>query len=110
MNLSQEMHAETTVIAVAGRLDGATALRFEEAMSQPVTASGQGIVLDLAHVHYISSAGLRAILIVAKQLQARQTPFAICELSPDVREVFEISGFDRVLRVAGTRAEALGSI
>jgi anti-anti-sigma factor len=110
MNLSEEMHAETTVIAVAGRLDGATAMTFEEAMSKAVAASGHGIVLDLAHVHYISSAGLRAILVVAKLLQARQTPFAICELSPEVREVFAISGFDRVLRVAGTRAEALAGV
>ena len=110
MNLSEEMHAETTVIAVAGRLDGATAVTFEEAMSKAVAASGHGVVLDLAHVHYISSAGLRAIMVVAKQLKARQTPFAICELSPEVREVFAISGFDRVLRVAGTRAEALAGV
>ena len=110
MNLSEEMHAATTVIAVAGRLDGATAVTFEEAMSKAVAASGHGVVLDLAHVHYISSAGLRVIMVMAKQLQARQTPFAICELSPNVREVFEISGFDRVLRVTGTRAAALAGV
>jgi anti-anti-sigma factor len=101
MNLSEEMHAETTIIAVAGRLDGATAMKFEEAMGKAVAASGHGVVLDLAQVPYISSAGLRAIMVVAKQLQARRTPFAICELSPNVREVFEISGFDRALRVTG---------
>jgi len=110
MNLSEEMHAETTIIAAAGRLDGATAMMFEEAMSKAVAASGHGVVLDLAHVPYISSAGLRAILVVAKHLQARQAPFVICELSPNVREVFEISGFDRVLRVAATRAEALAGV
>jgi anti-anti-sigma regulatory factor len=49
-------------------------------------------------------------MVVAKQLRARQTPFVICELSPNVREVFEISGFDRVLRVAATRAEALAGV
>ena len=110
MNLSEEMRAQTTVIAVAGRLDGATAMTFEESMSKAVADSGHGVVLDLAHVQYISSAGLRAIMVVAKQLRARQTPFVICELSPNVREVFEISGFDKVLRVAATRAEALAGV
>jgi anti-anti-sigma factor len=110
MNLSEEMHAATTVIAVAGRLDGATAMTFEEAMRKALAASGHGVVLDLAHVQYISSAGLRVIMVVARHLQARQAPFVICELSPNVREVFEISGFDRVLRVAATRAEALAGV
>jgi anti-anti-sigma regulatory factor len=49
-------------------------------------------------------------MVVAKQLKARQAPFVICELSPNVREVFEISGFDRVLRVTGTRSEALAGV
>ena len=66
--------------------------------------------MDMEELIYISSAGLRVILQVSKQLERRSVRFAICSLSKPVREVFEVSGFDQVIDIRPSRAEALAAV
>jgi len=107
MDLPEEKLGETTVISLAGRIDSTNAKAFEESLLKKVAASGPAVVLDLSGLQYISSAGLRVILLVAKQLQGRKARFALCALAPVIREVFEVSGFSKIIRIVGTREEAL---
>ena len=59
---------------------------------------------------YISSAGLRVILIIARSLQGENRKFAVCSLVGPVREVFEISGFDKIIQTHDTQAKAVAAV
>jgi anti-anti-sigma factor len=97
----------TAVLALDGRLDSVTAPAVE-ARLVALLARGP-VVADLAAVRYVSSAGLRVLLKAAKDAKAAGTRFAVCGMQAAVREVFEVSGFDRVIPAFPTAAEATGA-
>ena len=68
------------------------------------------MVLDFEGISYISSAGLRVVLLVAKTLQKQKAKMAVCSLSESIREIFEISGFDKIIPVHGSRADAVAGV
>ena len=101
----------TTLIAKAGgRIDGVNARDFENALRESIGEGDGAVIVDLEDLSYISSAGLRAILLIAKTLSQRGAKFALCALSAPIREVFEISGFDKIVAIHGTRREAVESM
>ena len=102
---SRDGHA--VVVEVEGRIDGATAGDLENSMMAEVEDTDKVVVCDLNGVSYVSSAGLRAILVVAKRLSKQSVEFSICGLNGPVAEVFHISGFDRIFKVYEKREEAL---
>ena len=98
------------VVSVAGRVDGLNAQEFHENLDKEIAGSENPVVLDLEGLSYISSAGLRSILLIAKTLQGRNTRFMLCSLSAPIREIFEIAGFDKIIDVLGTRSDAIATI
>ncbi|PHK96736.1 anti-anti-sigma factor [Pseudoroseomonas rhizosphaerae] len=103
-----EIEAEGMTVAVLeGRLDTATAPAAEARLL--ALLAERPVVADLSAVRYVSSAGLRVLLKAAKQGTASGHGFSICGLQSPVREVFEISGFDRIITAYPTRAEALAA-
>ena len=96
-----------TLIARAGeRVDGANARQFQEDLDGLIRGSDQVVILDLQELCYISSAGLRVILLTAKSLSRQGSKFAVCSLSEPVREIFQISGFDKIIPVHTSLTEA----
>ena len=110
MNISTERQGATLVALAEGRVDGANAVEFHEALESAISADDKGMVLDFENVSYISSAGLRVVLLVAKTLQKQGAKMAVCSLSDSIQEIFEISGFDKIIPVHGTRADALAGV
>ena len=105
MQIAEIKSGSVTVAAFEGRLDTATAA---EAEGKLLALLGAGpVVADLEGVRYVSSAGLRVLLKAAKQAKSGGVAFSVCALQPAVREVFEISGFDKIIPAFATRAEAL---
>ena len=80
------------------------------AIRTSIEDSDRAVIMDFEKLVYISSAGLRAILLTAKSLQSRDAKLVLCSLSEQIREVFEISGFDKVLAIHPTRAAALAAL
>ena len=72
-----------------------------------VDGGTKNLILDFAGLDYISSAGLRMVLVVAKRLKQESGLLVLCGMQPHVREVFDISGFLAILNVEPTRSEAL---
>jgi anti-anti-sigma factor len=68
---------------------------------------GYRIVLDLSRLNYISSAGLRILMITARQVKSQQGVIAVAAMQPVVREIFDISKFTFVLPCFDSVAEAL---
>ena len=109
MDVTMEREGGVLTARVEGRIDGTTAVPFEEALRTAMEEGDRGVVIDCEDLRFISSAGLRAVLMTAKALRSRNTGFALCAMSDPIREVFRISGFDTIVAIHPTRAEALAS-
>ncbi len=110
MGVSTERQDNTLIAKTEGRIDGANAREFQDALDAAIDSSERAVVLDLEEVSYISSAGLRVILLTAKSLQKQDAKFAVCSLSESIREIFEISGFDQIIAVHDSRNEAVDAL
>jgi anti-anti-sigma factor len=93
-----------------GRLDSATAPGFEREMIAATQAEVRRLLIDLANLAYVSSAGLRVLLLAAKRMRAAGGRIALCGLQPRVAEVFEISGFGAIVPVYPDRDSALAAL
>ena len=110
MEISTERKGEVLVALTEGRVDGANAHEFQNALQAVIEDSDRAVVLDLGRLTYISSAGLRVILLIARTLQRQDGSLAVCSLSGPVREVFEISGFDKIIQTHDTQAQAIAAL
>lgn len=104
-------HVADTVIAMpVGRIDHQSAAQFEAALAPLVAAaavSRGALVLDFSRIDYISSVGLRVLMIAAKQMREREARLLVAALQSVVAEIFAISRFDRILTVTATLDEAM---
>ena len=112
MEIQTERENGALIAKAEGRIDGVNARDFEEALKAEINANEDQntIIMDLEGLSYISSAGLRVILLIAKTLRKRNADFMLCSLSPPIREVFEISGFDKIIPVHESREQALAAV
>ena len=92
------------VAKASGRVDGSNALEFQDTLEKSIGAEDKVVILNLGQLSYISSAGLRVVLLIAKSLQSRNTEFAVCELQERIYEVFQMSGFDQIISVHKTES------
>lgn len=109
MNISENSRDGALVIAAAGRLDSSTAAVLEAVLPARVKEQ-KTVILSLAEVPYVSSAGLRVLLIGAKAAKAAGNRLVITGLSPAVREVFDISGFSKIFTIESDVDSALAAI
>jgi len=107
MELQEERQDKVSILSLAGRIDSSNAKTFEESLMSRLNALARPVLLDLSALQYISSAGLRVVLMAAKQQQARSCKFALCSPSPEILEVFEVSGFNRIIEIHREKAAAL---
>jgi anti-anti-sigma factor len=113
MDLPQRRFADTVVLAPAGRIDHGSAEDFKSALRPHLEtcAAGQDqLILDLSGVDYISSAGLRVLMLARKQTKAQGGTLVVAGLRNVVKEIFEISRFTVVFTIFETVRDALASI
>ena len=110
MEITTESENGVLIARAEGRIDGANARDFESAVLAAVRECKGAFLIDCEELSYISSAGLRAMLLIAKALAKREVPFALCSLSDPVAEIFQISGFDQIISIHRSRDEALGAV
>lgn len=107
MDIQTEQQEGVLVLKPQGRIDSANAHDFQQSLSAAIGDRQSAVVADFEGISYMSSAGLRAILIVAKAMRQRGAKFALCAMTPVIQDVFNISGFSKVISVEDSRAEAL---
>ena len=93
----EKKNTETKTLALVGRLDTVTAPELEAEIST-ILPTAESLVLDMEKLEYISSAGLRVILKTQKAL-TQKAGLKLINVSDDVREVFEITGFSDFLTI-----------
>jgi len=113
MQVQSRRFANAVVLQVAGRLDQDTCDAFRTDLMKHVEGAardGGAIVLDLAKLEYVSSAGLRCFMLASRQAKSQQGRIFVAALQPMVHEIFEISHFNLVFQVFPTVLEALGAV
>lgn len=106
MEISSKSDGDLVQLQVAGSLDALTSPQIERAVATAFEGGGKRIVFDMRDVNYVSSAGLRAILLAARQAKAASGGIALFGLQPGVAEVFAVSGFGKIVPIAGSESEA----
>lgn len=112
MQCPTHAYADVLVATATGRIDFAGAQVLEGALAPALAPDGpvRGIVIDLAGVDYISSVGLRVLMVAAKAMRARKASIAVASLQPVVAEIFEISRFHHVVDVRGSVRDAIAAV
>ena len=105
LNTSVEAIDGGQVLRVMGRLDSATSPVLEKALLALLVEPGARVLVDFAALGYVSSAGLRVVLMAAKQARQIKGKLILCSLQPHVGEVFEMSGFARIIEIAASEPE-----
>ena len=105
MQITTVKEGSVTIAVLDGRLDSVTAAAAEQTLLG-LLEDGD-VVADLEMLRYMSSAGLRLLLKAAKAAKGKNVSFSVCGSQPSVQEVFEISGFNKVIPAFASRAEAL---
>ena len=107
MNIQHSTQGSVTILAPAGRIDTTTSRPLEEGIRQVVDDGARDLVIDFGNVDYISSAGLRVFLVLAKRLRDLQGRLVLCGMREPVRQVFHLAGFMPLFRVEASQDAAL---
>lgn len=107
MEITRQDNGSVAVLAVTGRLDTVTASDFDRQWEVVVGSDDIKVVMDLSGLEYVSSAGLRSLLMAGKRLKRGGGKLAVAGLAGMVADVFAISGFDKLLPLYGETDEAV---
>ena len=112
MQTAHRSFGDVVVLTATGRIDYLVAADFERALLPllaPFAGSQRSLILDLADVEYISSVGLRVLMIATKTLRGGGARLGVASLQPAVREIFAVSRFDRVVEIFPSVEAALAA-
>lgn len=107
MIINEAREHGVVVVSPVGRVDSTTSLRLEQHLSALAAAEESRVVMDLSGVDYISSAGLRVLLALAKRVRDQKGRVALFAMNDSVRQVFELAGFLPLFTVTASRDDAV---
>ena len=107
MNLQTKIENNAIVVTINGRLDAVTAPEYEKRIRELVDSGNSNFVVDFEQLDYISSAGLRALLLMAKLLKEKGGRVCLANIKGNVRSVFDMSGFFSIFKAEDSVAAAL---
>ena len=110
MELTEDKEGGVTVLALGGRLDAGSAAGVEQRVLALIDGGADRLVFDCETLDYISSAGLRILLMAAKRLAPPRGKLALAALKPQVRDVLEIAGFANLFAIHANRAAAIADV
>ena len=110
METRQRLLANSVILRPDGRIDLSNADLFKDALLEAVAAAKTAVVLDCSEIEYVSSAGLRSLMIASKTGAARGVTLGVAAMQPIVNEIFTISRFHLVLACFETVREALARL
>ncbi len=110
MEIQTRKEKGTVIVSVKGRIDAVTAPDFDKNMIDLISKGEKTFVVNLGELDYISSAGLRSILALAKKLKERDGKILLAGVRGSVEEVFKISGFSSMFKIFDSEESALREI
>lgn len=110
MKIKENKKEKVTVLVIEGRIDSTTSTELEKKLTALIETDGvKDIAMDFSTMDYISSAGLRVLLMAAKKAGKLGGKVVFSSLSTEVKEVFDISGFSNIFNIYPSQEEAIRS-
>ena len=103
MEITQKREGNNFEVAISGRLDTVSSPQLQSEM-EAVTAEAESVVLDLKDLEYISSAGLRVILLVKKAMDQKGT-LVLKNVSETVMAILDVTGFSTILTIENDKEQ-----
>ena len=110
MDLQTRTEGNVIVVTISGRLDAVTAPDYEKKIRQMIDSGNSYFVVDFEQLEYISSAGLRALLLMGKLLKEKDGQVCFANVKGNVRSVFDMSGFSTIFRMEDSTAAAVAAL
>ncbi|WP_405296497.1 STAS domain-containing protein [Methanobrevibacter sp.] len=98
MNVIKSSNEDVLTLAVEGRVDTITSQKLKKEIDDEI-GNFNSWILDFTNLEYISSAGLRVLIATQKKLEQDDIPMTIKNVNDSVKEIFRMSGFDKILRI-----------
>lgn len=110
MKIERDIRSGVLCLALSGRFDEFAVSEAEKAFAETVNAEQEKVVLDLSGVEYVTSSGLRTILMLHRAVQNRNGALRLCGLTPFVAQVFDVSNFTSLFEIHPAMESALKSL
>ena len=110
MDFQSQTQNDVTVISISGRLDGVTAPDYETQIRAIIDNGSTRLVVDFERIDYISSAGLRSLLMMAKLLKAQNGQVCLANVTGNVKSVFDMSGFNSLFKMEDSISKAVSIV
>jgi anti-anti-sigma factor len=110
VEIAEKRDGNLVILGPAGRLDNETSASFQIRLLDSIGSGAVGVLIDFSNVEYISSAGLRALLMASKQAKVTGCRLGVASLGSMVKEIFEISRFALLVQVFETAADAIPAL
>lgn len=107
LDIKERTEGDFVVLGLAGRLETKTSHEFEKKVIELLSSGSRRFVVDMKETEYVSSAGLRVLLMLSKKLNGTGGHLALCSMSEAVRQVFDIAGFAAFFLIAESPREAM---
>jgi len=109
VNIKEIKKEKAIVLMIEGRLDSSSSGMLEKKILSLLETGEKNFLVDFSGMDYISSAGLRVLLMAAKKTKPAGGKVVLSALTDNVKEVFDIAGFISVFPIFATQEEAIQS-
>ena len=110
IDIKWRQEGDIAIASILGRIDNTSSDRFQALMEEGLSSGPRSLLMDFERVSYISSAGLRVCLMLAKRLRSTGQALAMCSLSDVNREIVAVSGFDKLIMVHDNPESAIAAM
>lgn len=98
MDITKNFNEKELTLSVKGRIDTITSKDLDKEINDEI-GNFESLILDFTDLEYISSSGLRVLIATQKKLKSENIPFVIKNVDDSVKEIFRMSGFDKILKI-----------
>ena len=109
MEILEKKIGDVNLISIGGSLDAYSANDVESKLNSLIDAGQVRLVVSLDKLEYMSSSGLRVLLATLKKVRKQQGDIRLACLKPNIKEVFDISGFNQLFNISDTEETAIAS-
>ncbi len=110
MDIRDERVGDVWVVTAEGRLDGIYSSAFANHVGALIVGENPKILIDFTQIDFVTSAGLRAVLLLMKKAKASGGAFALAGVNEQVREVLNVSGLADMFSIHPGRAEGIAAL
>lgn len=107
MELIEQKTEKCVIVSITGRLDTTNYNLLEKKLTDLIDKREDKILIECSKMDYVSSSGLRILLMALKKITMVKGKFVLCNLQENIREIFEISGFTNIFEIYPSQEEAL---